>query len=95
MTKFIETYNHQNRIGVMIEFACSDAWAFETDEFREFSRDIALHIAANGELQEPLVTQLFLKEPSETVGHQFKLISNKLGVKITIAKYEYYGASKI
>ncbi|WP_444889260.1 hypothetical protein [Microbulbifer sp. DLAB2-AA] len=78
----------------MIEFAYSDDWAFETDEFRKFSRDIALHIAANGKTQEPLVTQLFLKDPSKTVGHQFKLISNELGVKISIIQYEHFDTSK-
>lgn len=79
----------------MIAFACSDGWAFKTDEFLEFARDIALHIAVNGRCEEPLIIQPFLKELSETVGHQFKIISNKLGVNITIAKYEYYDASII
>ncbi len=95
MPKYIETYNHQNRIGVMIEFQCKDDWALRTEEFRVFAHDLVLHIAANGSSEDPLITQLFVKNTTETVGHQFRIISEVLGARVSVTRYEYYDASQI
>ena len=93
MHTYIETYNHQNRIGVMIEFRCYDIFAFRTAEFKSFAHDIALHIAANGDDQSPLIGQPFLKNKEESVGDQFRRMSDTLGVKISVPRYEYYATA--
>lgn len=95
MPSYIETYNHQNRIGVLIEFRCDDGWALMTREFKVFARDLALHIAANNDSDLPRTSQPFVKNPSETVADQFKTISRTLGKRISVARYEHYEASKI
>ena len=95
MPSYIETYNHQNRIGVIIEFRCKDAVALQTSEFKAFAHDLALHIAANGDSELPLVSQPFLKNLQETVGEQFSRISETLGVMISVPRYEYYATTGI
>lgn len=42
----ISTYNHDSRIGVVIELNCETDFVARTDEFVELAKDIAMHIAA-------------------------------------------------
>ena len=43
----IETYIHAGgKLGVMIELGCETDFVAKTDAFREFGRDVAMHIAA-------------------------------------------------
>ncbi len=42
----IETYHHfNNRLGVMVEVNCETDFVANTDRFRAFAKDIALHVA--------------------------------------------------
>jgi elongation factor Ts len=44
----IETYIHAGgKLGVMVELGCETDFVAKTDTFREFARDIAMHIAAS------------------------------------------------
>ena len=44
---YVEAYSHgDGQIGVLVEFECSDEYALRTDEFREFAKDTAMHVAA-------------------------------------------------
>lgn len=43
----VETYIHAGgKIGVMVELNCETDFVAKTDDFREFARDVAMHIAA-------------------------------------------------
>ncbi len=43
----IQTYIHAGaKLGVMVEVGCETDFVAKTDEFREFARDLAMHIAA-------------------------------------------------
>ncbi len=43
----VETYIHAGaKLGVMVELGCETDFVAKTDAFREFARDIAMHIAA-------------------------------------------------
>lgn len=43
----IETYIHAGgKLGVMVELGCETDFVAKTDAFREFARDVAMHIAA-------------------------------------------------
>lgn len=43
----VELYSHGNgRVGVMVEVNCETDFVAKTDDFRELSRNIAMHIAA-------------------------------------------------
>lgn len=43
----IGTYNHDNRIGVLVEVNCESEFVAKTDEFAALVKDIAMHIAAS------------------------------------------------
>ncbi|HSX47358.1 MAG TPA: translation elongation factor Ts [Patescibacteria group bacterium] len=43
----IGTYNHDNRIGVLIEVNCETDFVARNDIFKELVKDIAMHIAAS------------------------------------------------
>ena len=45
--RFIESYVHGNKIGVLVELETVDDFATRTDEFRDLARDIAIQIAAS------------------------------------------------
>jgi elongation factor Ts len=45
----IETYIHAGgKLGVMVEMGCETDFVAKNDAFREFARDVAMHIAAAG-----------------------------------------------
>ncbi len=43
----IGTYNHDSRIGVLVEVNCETDFVAKTEEFKSFVRDIAMQIAAS------------------------------------------------
>ncbi|MBC8473373.1 MAG: translation elongation factor Ts [Candidatus Omnitrophica bacterium] len=42
----IDSYIHMGKIGVLVEVNCETDFVAKTDDFRELSKDIAMHIAA-------------------------------------------------
>lgn len=46
----ISTYNHDSRIGVVVEVNCETDFVARTDEFIELAKDVAMHIAATSPL---------------------------------------------
>lgn len=42
----ITSYIHMNKIGVLLEVNCETDFVAKTDDFQEFAKDIAMHIAA-------------------------------------------------
>ncbi len=42
----IESYVHGGRIGVLVEVNCETDFVARTEDFKEFARDVAMHIAA-------------------------------------------------
>lgn len=46
----VSTYNHDGRIGVVVEVNCETDFVARTDEFVELVKDVAMHIAASAPL---------------------------------------------
>lgn len=42
----VVTYNHDSRIGVVVELNCETSFVAKTDEFKQLGQDIAMHIVA-------------------------------------------------
>jgi len=80
MPSYIESYNHQNRIVVLLELQCRDAWTLRTPEFLDFAHELALHVAATGNTGNLLSKQPFFRNTNETVDDQLRKISATLGV---------------
>jgi elongation factor Ts len=43
----VVTYNHDSRIGVVVELNCETSFVAKTDEFKQLGQDIAMHIVAS------------------------------------------------
>jgi elongation factor Ts len=46
----IGSYNHDGRIGVLVEVNCETDFVAKTDEFKDLVKDLAMHIAASAPL---------------------------------------------
>ena len=46
----VGNYNHDGRIGVLVEVNCETDFVAKTDEFKELVKDLAMHIAASAPL---------------------------------------------
>lgn len=67
----IESYVHSGRIGVLVEINCETDFVALTPDFKEFSRDIAMHIAAaNPEYLNPEAV------PAEVVKNEREIYAN-------------------
>ena len=42
----IESYVHDGRIGVLVQINCETDFVARTDDFKQFAKDIAMHVAA-------------------------------------------------
>ena len=67
MAKWIETYNHNGKIGVLVEFSCATDFSIKTDEFKDFANGIAMQIAASKpiDIESPHTADVYLIESGE------------------------------
>jgi len=86
--KHIESYVHDGRIGVLVEFAFEDSLLSRVDDFVSFTRDIALHIAATNPNDVPdLLQQGFVKDPDVTIEKLVQQTIIKFGENIKITRF--------
>ncbi len=84
----IGSYNHDGRIGVLVEVNCETDFVAKTDEFKELVKDLAMHIAASDPKDEAeLLEQPFVKNPDQTVGDIVKEANAKLGENIVVRRF--------
>lgn len=84
----IGTYNHDGRIGVLVEVNCETDFVAKTDEFKELVKDVCLHIAASeAATTEELLKEPFVKNPAMTMGDYVKEYVAKLGENIVVRRF--------
>jgi len=84
----VGTYNHDGRIGVLVEVNCETDFVAKTDEFKELVKDIAMHIAASEpETVNALLEQPFVKNPDQTIDEYVKEHIAKLGENIVVRRF--------
>ncbi|TSC66553.1 MAG: elongation factor T [Candidatus Berkelbacteria bacterium Gr01-1014_85] len=87
----IETYVHNNKIGVMVEVNCETDFVARNPEFRNFAHEVALQIASmRPATVEELLAQPFIKAPSQTMSDLLTALVQKIGEKIVIERFERY-----
>lgn len=87
----IGTYNHDGRIGVVVEVNCETDFVAKTDEFKELVKDLCLHICSmNPEDEKQLLDQPFVKNPDLAVGDYVKEHIAKLGENIVVRRFARY-----
>lgn len=94
MERHIEVYNHNNRLGVLVEFGAIDDFTLRTQEFRTLARDIALQIAAcnpaklaHGQEVLSLLNQRFVKDETISVRERIALVDDALKGAIRVLRY--------
>jgi len=86
--RFIQSYTHNGRIGVLVEFVFELSVTAQAQAFSGISKDLAMHIAAtNPENIEALLAQPFVKDDSVTVEQWLAEASVMLEDKIEISRF--------
>jgi len=94
--RYIESYVHKSRVGVLLELEIDTDSAAATDEFRQLARDLVLQIAATKpKTSDELLKQGFIKDPEQTVSHRIYVVSTLLNVPIRITRFVRYDADAV
>jgi len=87
----IESYIHNNRVGVLMEINCETDFVAKTDQFRELSHNLVMHIAAmNPADVDELLAQPYVKDQGLTIEQLIKNTIASLGENIKVGKFIRY-----
>jgi len=87
----IETYVHNNRVGVMMELNCETDFVARNEKFRELAHNIVMHIAAmNPADVTELMANPYVKDPSITIEQFIKNSIATIGENIKVGKFIRY-----
>lgn len=90
-TGIIESYIHNDRIGVMLEIHCETDFVGRSEPFRELAHNITMQIAAMDPADVPaLLEQPFIRNEKTTIGDLVKETIAKVGENITIERFIRY-----
>ena len=86
--RFIQSYCHQGRIGVLIEFGLETWIVTQEEAFLAFSRDLAMHVAASNPASvDAMLAQPFVKDPAITISTALSDASKQFGERISITRF--------
>lgn len=87
----LEAYIHNNRVGVLLELCCETDFVARAEPVKELAHDLAMHIAAmDPEDTEALLSQLYIKDETQTVENIIKQVIAKVGENIRVARFMRY-----
>ncbi|WP_366919538.1 hypothetical protein [Hydrocarboniphaga sp.] len=86
--RHIESYVHQSRIGVLVEFEAETVVPFKSEGFIRLAKDVAMHIASEcpADLAH-LSEQPFIKDPDKTIGALLSQASNACSETVIITRF--------
>jgi elongation factor Ts len=86
--RFIQSYVHHGRVGVLVEFGLETWMVTERPEFQELSRGLAMHIAGlDPESLDALLLQRYAKDLAITVAQALAAGSAQLGERISVTRF--------
>ena len=87
----IESYVHNDRVGVLLEIHSETDFVAKSDPFRQLSHNIAMQIAAMDPADvETLLKQEFIKDSSRSIEELIKEAISKVGENIKVEKFIRY-----
>ena len=87
----IDSYVHNNRVGVLINVSCETDFVARLDVFKSLVHDVAMQIAAMNPKDVPeLMTQAHIKDESTTIEELVKGTIAKLGENIKVERFTRY-----
>ncbi len=82
-----------SKVGVIVEVNCETDFVANTDNFKDFCRKIAKHIAAAAPQDvETMLTQKFSEDPSKTITDLVSDATVAIGEKISVRRFARYEA---
>jgi len=87
----LETYIHNQRVGVLLELRCETDFVAKNDVFKDLAHNLAMQIAAmSPENVEELLKQPSIKNEQETMEDLIKQHIAKIGENIRIERFCRY-----
>lgn len=87
----IEAYIHPNKkIGVLIELDCESDFVARSEDFQRLAHELCLQIAAINPNENPLMSQLWIKDETKTVKDLITEHIIKMGENIVIKRFVRY-----
>jgi elongation factor Ts len=84
----VETYVHNERIGVLLDVRAETDFVVRSEPFRIMAHDIAMHIAAAApETIEELLAQPYVKDETKTVKEVIGEVIAKVGENVSVNKF--------
>jgi elongation factor Ts len=84
----IHTYSHLGRIGAMVEVNCETDFVARNDDFKQFVKDLTLHIASMKPADmDELMAQPFFSDDSVTIRELLDRMVGKIGENIQIKRF--------
>lgn len=85
---WIQTYVHNERIGVMLELRAETDFVVRSEPFQRLARELAMQIAAMAPLTvEELLNQPYIRDESLTVGDLVKDVIARVGENIRLGRF--------
>lgn len=87
----LETYVHNNRIGVMLDLRCETDFAARSEAFRQLAKELAMQISAmNPATVDELLRQPYIRDEAMTVGQLIKNTIAQVGENVRVEKFCRY-----
>ncbi|MBI2604212.1 MAG: translation elongation factor Ts [Candidatus Harrisonbacteria bacterium] len=87
----LESYVHNNRVGVLLDLRAETDFVAHSDPFKELAHNLAMHISAmNPQSVDELKTQQYIKDPSLTIDQLVKSVIARVGENIQIERFCRY-----
>ena len=87
----LESYVHNNRVGVLLELRTETDFVAKSDPFKNLAHELAMQIAAMGaETVDGLLKQPYVKDETITVNDLVTRAIGQLGEKIVVERFCRY-----
>jgi len=87
------SYVHNDRIGVMVEVRAETDFVVRSEPFREFVKNVAMHIAAaEPENVDLLLTQPYVRDETRTIGDLVTELIGRVGENVRITRFARFAA---
>ncbi|HUC01762.1 MAG TPA: translation elongation factor Ts [Candidatus Paceibacterota bacterium] len=84
----VETYVHNDRIGVLLHLSAETDFVVRSEPFKELAHDLAMHIAAAAPKDvDELLAQPYIKDESKTIKIVVSEVVAKVGENVTIKEF--------
>jgi elongation factor Ts len=84
----IESYIHNERIGVLVDIRAETDFVVRSEDFRVLAKELAMHIAAVGPADlEEFLAQPFVRDDSKTVETVIKEVAARVGENVQVKAF--------